>query len=479
MPVSSDISLQIGDPNLAEALQNILALVGSAGGKALLVGGCVRDALLGLEAKDLDIEVFGLTPETLRKTLARSFALDTVGQSFGVIKIRSLPIDIALPRRESKAGLGHKGFDVQSDPHMSLEEAMARRDFTINAMAFDAVEHRLMDCYGGRTDLAAGVLRHTSEKFSEDPLRVLRGMQFAARFDLRAAPETLALCRQIVPEGLPAERLFDEWRKLILRGVKPSSGLTFLRDSGWVQYAPELAALIGCEQEPAWHPEGDVWTHTLHCLDAFAKERTGDDWEDLIVGLAVLCHDLGKPATTRFEDGRLRSRGHEEAGEGPTRSFLSRLTNQQDLIDAVVALVLDHMRPVELHEGAASDRAIRRLACRVKRIDRLVRVARADQRGRPPLVVETFPAGDWLLERARNLAVENQAPDPILKGRHLIALGLKPGPRFGLLLSAVYEAQIEGKVTHLEEGLAMVRQMIAAQDGQEPPKGDSTVDAGQ
>ena len=317
MDARNSIKRNIEDTALREALVTICEAIGAAGGRALLVGGCVRDAALGIPAKDLDIEVYGVPPERLAEILAMRFAIDLIGQAFAVIKIRGLPIDVSIPRRESKAGLGHRGFEVLSDPWMTPEEAVARRDFTINAMALDPVEGAIIDPYGGLQDLQMRLLRHTTEKFAEDPLRVLRGMQFAARFNLEVAPETASLCRTIEPEGLAHERIFEEWRKLILSGIRPSRGLKFLRDCQWVRYFPELEALIGCQQDPDWHPEGDVWTHTLHCMDAFATERAGNEWEDLVVGFAVLCHDLGKPSTTRFEDGRLRSKGMKKPGRRP------------------------------------------------------------------------------------------------------------------------------------------------------------------
>lgn len=454
------MDLNIANPALEQAFRRVVALLTGQGGRVYVVGGAVRDALMGVPASDLDLEVFGLQPQVVRALLERSFEIDVVGAAFGVIKIKHHRLDISLPRRESKAGLGHKAFDVLSDPFMSVEEGASRRDFTINAILLDASTGELVDSYHGARDLQQRVLRHTSAKFSEDPLRVLRAMQFAARFDFSVAPETVEICRAIEPEDLPRERVFEEWRKLIVRGRRPSSGLTFLRDCGWVKYYPELQALIGCPQDPNWHPEGDVWTHTLHCMDAFAAERTGDEREDLTVGLGVLCHDLGKPATTELIEGRLRSYGHEQAGEAPTRSFLARLTNEIDLIEAVVPLVLHHMRPAELYEGGASDNAVRRLAARVRRIDRLVRVASADRQGRPPLVIGEFRAGQWLLERATAEQIQSSAPKPIVLGRHLIELGLSPGPEFKPLLDSCYEAQLDGRITNLDEGLEFVRTRI-------------------
>ena len=460
MDSRKQFNMKIIDPVLQEALGVITDAVRGAGGRALLTGGCVRNAALGLPATDLDIEVYGIAPDRLMTILSARFTMDLVGHAFGVLKIHSLPIDISIPRRESKTGVGHGGFETLSDPSMTLEEAASRRDFTMNAMAFDPASGELLDPYFGRRDLDARVLRHTSDKFVEDPLRVLRGMQFVARFDLRAAPETVSLCRSITPEQLARERVFEEWRKLLLLGVRPSRGLTFLRDCGWLPYFPELKALIGCAQEPDWHPEGDVWVHTLNCLDAFASERLGQDWEDLVVGLAVLCHDLGKPATTVAEAGKIRSKGHEAAGEAPTRSFLGRMTNQQDLVEQVIPLVLTHLRPRELYEARAGDSAVRRLALRVGRIDRLVRVARADQMGRPPVVFDGFPAGDWLLARSRALDVERAAPTPIILGRHLLDLGLTPGPRIGVILKACYEAQIDGAYSTLEAGIEYAKRVI-------------------
>ena len=456
------MKLELREPELAGVLECICRKVSAAGGRSLVVGGSVRDGLLKRAAHDLDLEVFGLSPERLRALLEEDFRLDLVGQSFGVIKLRHLPIDVAIPRRESKHGLGHKGFEVHSDPALSVAEAASRRDFTINAISWDPLSGEILDPTGGVLDLEQRVLRHVSEKFAEDPLRVLRGMQFAARFELQVAPETVELCRTIEPEGLARERIFGEWKKLMTQGRKPSLGLAFLRDCGWVRYFPELEVLIDCPQEPEWHPEGDVWIHTLHVLDAFAEERLDEEWEDLVVGFGCLCHDLGKPATTEFIDGRIRSKGHEEEGECPTRTFLERMTNQDNLVEEVVPLVREHLKPTILYKADAGAGAIRRLARRVGRIDRLVRVARADHKGRPPLPFDGFPAGAWLLEQARNLELAAQAPKPIILGRHLIELGLAPGPHFKELLDACFEAQLDGRFADIVGGYEYARKVVEA-----------------
>ena len=452
--------LQLDNDNLREALRKVSSLAERCGGFALAVGGCVRDSLLNLPAKDLDIEVYGIDPVVLKKELAAVFKIDLVGQAFGVIKLHGLPVDVSVPRRESKAGLGHRGFDISSDPQMSVEEASLRRDFTINAMAYDPRAGRLYDYHGGVQDLRNSILRHVSDKFSEDPLRVLRGMQFAARFNLTAAPETLRLCAALEMEGLAGERIFDEWKKMLLAGKLISRGLNFLKESGWLRYYPELAALDGCPQDPRWHPEGDVWTHTLLCMDAFAAERSGDDFEDLVVGLAVLCHDFGKPLTTGFDGEYLRSPGHSEAGEAPVRVFIKRMSAQKDLLEAVLPLVLHHMRPIELFNAKASEAAIRRLSARVGRIDRLVRVARADRYGCGQDLSAEDAAGEWLLAKADELAVRDSAPAPLIMGRHLIELGMRPGPAFQPILDQCYEAQLDGRISTVEQGIQLVRTLL-------------------
>ena len=459
-------------------VRTVAELVKRAGGRALLVGGCVRDELLGRSPKDFDIECFGISAADLQAALAEKFELDLVGLSFGVIKLKHLEIDVAMPRRETKLGLGHRAFEMEYDPTLTIEEASARRDFTVNAIYRDPLTDEVLDPWNGRTDLEKRILRHVSPHFTEDPLRVLRGMQFVARFDLDPAPETTEICRGMTPEGLAPERLFGEWAKLLTEGVKISKGLNFLRDVKWTQYYPELEKLIGCRQDPEWHPEGDVWNHTCCCLDAFAAMRQQNDRmrdEDLIVGLAVLCHDFGKPACTSYDPvkKRIRSLGHDEEGVEPTLSFLRRLTNEERLLKEVPPLVRLHMRPFAMWRDKSSDGAIRRLAAKVVRIDRLIRVAAADAMGIGSDRVGRGSSGSgdpdqtlkdpnleplkWLAEQAERLRVADSAPKPIVQGRDLIALGMKPGVEFGRILKAAYEAQLDGKFTDLEGGLAYVR----------------------
>lgn len=445
------------------AVADVAERVRAAGGRAVLVGGCVRDALLGQEAKDADLEVFGLEPAKLEKLVALAYPVITVGKSFGVLKIRGLELDISLPRREKRTGPLHTDFAVDADPQMSFHDAAARRDFTLNAISWDPLTRELIDPFNGVADLRAKILRHTTERFAEDPLRVLRAMQMCARFEFAVAPETIALCATLTMEGISSERVFEEWQKLLVKGKKPSLGLEFLRACGWIKFFPELAVLLDCPQDPKWHPEGNVWLHTLHCLDAFAARRTGDAWEDLVVGLAVLCHDMGKPATTTHEaDGHIRSLGHEAAGEKPTLSFLARITKHTELIESVLPLVLSHMRPRELMLGNVGDSAVRRLAKKVGRIDRLARVDEADRWGRPPLLPDEPGGGQWLLERASKLDVASNVPKPIVQGRHLIAVGMKPSPEFKEILNACFEAQLDGKFTDIEGGEKFLAELLKA-----------------
>jgi tRNA nucleotidyltransferase/poly(A) polymerase len=246
--------------HILEQLRPILAAVQAAGGQPLIVGGAVRDMLLGHTPKDLDIEVYRLEVERLGAVLAPFGRLDAVGRSFGVLKLRTpagQEFDFALPRRESKVGAGHRGFLAAPDPTMTPQEAAARRDFTINAMALTP-DGQVLDFFGGQADLRDRILRHTTAAFAEDPLRVLRGMQFAARFDMRLAPETAALGRALLPEAptLAIERVWGEWWKWASKGLRPSAGLRVLQETGWLDLYPELVALVGCPQDSIWHPEG-------------------------------------------------------------------------------------------------------------------------------------------------------------------------------------------------------------------------------
>ena len=316
-----------------ELAVEISAAVRKAGGRALAVGGYVRDRILGADEgrKDVDLEVFGVEPDRLIDVLRPFGRVDPVGKAFGVLKVGG--VDVSIPRRETKIGSGHKGFLIESDPGLSFEEAGRRRDLTINAMGLDLLSGEVLDPHDGRGDIRLRMLRAVDPvHFGEDPLRVLRVCRFAARFLFHVERETADLCRSLDLSELPPERIFEEFRRGLLGSAFPSVMLQTMRFLDVLRFFPELETMIDCPQEYEWHPEGDVWLHTLLVVDAAASLRTGDPEEDLVLMLAAVCHDFGKPLTTVRENGRIRSPNHEQMGEEPTRSFLRRMSRQQDLL---------------------------------------------------------------------------------------------------------------------------------------------------
>jgi tRNA nucleotidyltransferase (CCA-adding enzyme) len=445
-------------------------IVEAAGGRSMLVGGCVRDRLTGIEPKDWDLEIYGIEPAKLREILDAFGEVNAVGEAFTVYKIGQ-DLDVSLPRRERKTGRGHRGFIVEGDKDMSFEEAARRRDFTVNAIMQDALTGEIVDCYGGQADIKNKLLRVVSrDTFGEDSLRVLRAAQFAARFEFEIEAETREICRAIDLTDLPKERIWGELEKLLLKAAKPSIGLHYFYDLGLADHLfPELVALVGVPQEPEWHPEGNVDIHTLMVVDEARKLI--DDLEfakQVTVMLGALCHDFGKPATTQFFDGRWRSYAHDEAGVEPTLSFLDKLgiftLDGYDVRSQLVQLVRYHLTPGMFYKSKPGDGAFRRLARKVEP-DLLYRVAKADSLGRNP---EWLPkekwfkaeAQEWFIERMRELNVEHEAPKPILMGRHLIELGLNPSPKFKTIIDAVYEKQLDGQITNIAEALSEAKQMI-------------------
>jgi tRNA nucleotidyltransferase (CCA-adding enzyme) len=452
----------LGDSgSLVAGARRVAAHVQAHGGRALAVGGFVRDRLLERPSKDLDLEVFGIPQDQLPVVLAELGRVEAVGQAFPVFKLGA--IDVALPRRESKSGRGHKAFSVEGDPSMPVEEAARRRDFTINAIAWDPLSGEYLDPFNGRVDLEQRVLRVVDPRhFGDDSLRVLRALQLAARFELTLEPDSARLCRSIPLDDLPPERVWGEFEKLLLVAERPSIGFTLARELRTIeQLLPEMVPLYDCPQDPEWHPEGDVWTHTLMVMDQARRRNADLDRARLsVMMLGAICHDLGKPATTIHADGRIKSPGHEAAGLAPATTVLDRLNiHSLDGIDVraqVLGLVAEHLRPSAFYKTRSTvrDGAFRRLAQRVD-LELLTRFARADCHGR----AGTFDcsAMDWFVERARALGVEHRPPDPILMGRHLIAMGMTPGPKMGEILKAVYEQQLDGIVTTLDEAEAAVK----------------------
>jgi tRNA nucleotidyltransferase (CCA-adding enzyme) len=459
---------QMDKADPVSTVSDIARAVRDRKGRALVVGGWVRDRLLSPESaadsKDLDVEVFGIPAGDLPSLLAPFGKVEPIGRMFPVYKIGT--IDIGLPRRESNAGPGHTAFVVEGDPFMSIGEAARRRDFTINAISWDPLTDEYLDPFNGRADLARRTLRVVDpQTFGDDSLRVLRALQFVARFDLTLDGRTRDLCRSIRLDDLPAERVWGEIEKLLLRAPRPSVGFQLALDLGVVdQLFPEMKALVGCPQEPEWHPEGDVWIHTLMVIDQ-ARTRIGDlDRADQVsVMLGAVCHDFGKPATTAVMDGRIRSLNHEEEGVPPTSAFLDRLNihsmDGKDVRGQVLGLVAHHLKPGMLfkvrHE--LTDGAFRRLSHKAN-LELLARVAKSDCLGRTGIF--DCSAMDWFLERARELGVDRNPPRPLLLGRHLLDLGMRPGPQMGELLKQVYERQLDGEITSIEAAIDRARELL-------------------
>jgi tRNA nucleotidyltransferase (CCA-adding enzyme) len=481
----SDARLPLGraafeDGETLDRVRPIAEAVRAAGGRLLIVGGWVRDRLLNRSSKDADLEVYGLRAPALRNVLETFGRVERVGESFQVYKVAG--VDVSLPRRESKSGRGHRGFEVEGDPFMPPAEAARRRDFTINAMAWDPLTGDLVDPFDGQCDLERRLLRAVDPRtFADDSLRVLRALQFAARFELEIEDATRELCRALPLDDLPAERVWGEIEKLLF-AARPSIGFRLALDLDVIRKLfPEVQALVGCPQEPEWHPEGDVWVHTLQVIDQ-ARGRIDDlpRPKQLAVMLGALCHDLGKPATTAFLDGRIRSIDHEEQGVAPTLSFLDRIQlhsiDGYDVRGQTAGLVAQHLKPGMWFKtrDEVGDGAFRRLAQKVD-LELLARLAKSDCLGREPGVF-ACDAMDWFLERARALGVEHRPPPPILLGRHLLALGMAPGPQVGELLRAVYERQLDGAIGSLDDALAEAQRRLGHEHagtapGARPPEG--------
>ncbi|MBV9923478.1 MAG: HD domain-containing protein [Acidobacteria bacterium] len=455
-----------------EKILRLARAVREAGGRALMVGGCVRDRLLGREVKDWDVEVYGVEPASLRELLGRFGRVNVVGEAFTVYKLGQ-DLDVSLPRRERKTGRGHRAFYIEGDPSMSFEEAARRRDFTVNAILEDPLEGEIIDPHRGLADIKARLLRAVApETFVEDSLRVLRAAQFAARFGFEVEAQTVELCRSIDLTDLPAERVWGELEKILIVAPRPSVGLEWLaRLNVTPQLFPELEALRGVPQEPDWHPEGGVFIHTLLVCDCARQLSEGLDYPRRVaVMLGALCHDFGKPSTTVFVEGRWRSHGHAEAGVAPTLAFLDRLKlftlDGYNVRAQVLALVREHLKPRDLYRGRdeVGDGAFRRLA-RLCELELLYRVAKADILGRnapwvPPEKWLDTEAQEWFIARARALSIERRPPEPILLGRHLLEMGLKPSPLVGEIQRAVYELQLDNRVRTLEEAKDAARRLL-------------------
>jgi len=420
------------------------------GGRIFLVGGAVRDLLLDIPVKDVDLEVHGIAMPKLEMILKQFGSVDYVGKAFGVFKFfqaNGIAIDISLPRTDSA---GRKPV-VQIDPFISLEDAFRRRDVTINAMGIDLITDELIDPFGGYTDLQNKRLRATDlTLFVEDPLRFYRVMQFIGRFAMEPDEQLNQLCAHMDLHMVSIERIEKEFEKLLLKSVSPSRAIRWLKTINRLHdLFPEIYALIGVAQEPKWHPEGDVFEHSMQTLDAAAGFEYDDDAQKLIVMYAALCHDLGKVTTTRILAGKIISYGHETESARFAKQLLRRITGKLVVIDTVIKLVACHMQPLQFIACGAKPAAYKRLAHRLApqaTIATLALLARADRLGRNPVghapLTIAEPDVDLFIQKAQLADVLTQAEAPVLLGRDLIDL-VEPGPRMGRLLQRAYEIQIE------------------------------------
>jgi tRNA nucleotidyltransferase (CCA-adding enzyme) len=433
LPPASDV------PSLARA-------VAAAGGRIVVVGGFVRDALRGGVPHDLDLEVFGLRPEAVEDTLASFGFSVAVGRHFPVWRRNRDGLDLAHPREGA--------LDYHADAPSSLADAFRKaarhRDLTVDAIGFDPLADCLLDPFGGVSDLEAARLRAVDpETFVEDPIRVLRVARLAAALEAEPDPALIALCRELSLEGVAVERIANELRRILLDLRRPSRAFEALARLGRLDTVAPIARLVGVPQDPTWHPEGDVFVHTLLVLDRarVLADALGPEEAEILM-LAALCHDLGKPeTTTHASDGRIRSIAHEGPSARRAGDWLRALRFRERSVRAVVGLVEVHLAPSQLVRQSAGPRAYRRLARKLEpagvSLTLLEKLARADHLGRttPEALADRYDAGAAFLAAAEAAQVERGPRVDFVQARDLIARGVAPGPELGRLLRRCRELE--------------------------------------
>ena len=422
MPSIVTLSGETFEPDLPNRLLSIAGEIREAGGRAFLVGGWVRDALLGKNCRDYDVEVYDLVQDELVPILKKYGRTNLVGKAFGVIHLamKGLSLDFSFPRTESKVGYGHRGFVVHTDEKLSFKEAALRRDFTINAMGMELPELTLCDPYGGIDDLKKGLLRHVGPAFVEDSLRILRGVQFASRFALKLAPETIELCRTLSLEDLSIERLFEEFKKWLLKPGKPSLGLRAFLDIKLNEFFPEVSPLRG-----SWDDLGEMLDNTESLRDNLS--------DDQVMEFAFAAFLSGSPETSL--------------------KFLERITNETHLVKNVPLLLNAYST---LDFAIVSDApALRRMAVKLGGLKLLCLLVKATPRKYYAAAASEFPEQLW--QAAVSLDLLNAAPQPFLMGKMLMDLGFKPGKQMGETIKQSFELQLDGKIKNAEEAIAWAR----------------------
>ena len=416
--------------------------INKLGGKTFFVGGCVRDEILGSQSKDIDIEVHGVTPKQLRNVLDELGGVKTQGSAFGVYNLKGYGIDIAQPRKERATGRGHRDFEVFVDPFIGYEKAAERRDFTCNAIMKDVLTGEFVDPFGGIEDCKNGIIRHVNDDtFKEDPLRVLRGAQFASRFNFTIASDTLQLMKKMNLLELSKERIYGELQKAMMKSERPSIFFEVLKEANQLKtWFPELKEMIGCEQSPKWHPEGDVWNHTMKTIDEAAKTKNKTENPEYFM-IAALCHDLGKPGTkTVDEKGNIHTYGHDIMGVPVAEKFLSRINNDKGLKAYVLNMVQDHMKIHIAFNNHVKEKRTNKIFDQSIAPKDLILLTEADSLGGDGKTAKE--EREFAEERLATYKERMRIPE--VTGADLIKLGMKPGPQFSEILKEAHKLHLSG-----------------------------------
>lgn len=450
-------------------IEKLASRVAELGGRAYMVGGAVRDEIMKRPIKDVDIEVHGISGAVLETVLKELGKPLRFGSAFGVYSLAGHQIDIALPRSERKAGNGHRDFEIEIDPFIGIKEAARRRDFTMNALLKDILSGEIADPYGGTEDIKNRIIRHIDDrKFGEDPLRALRAAQFRSRFGFQVAPSTISICRALDLRNLSAERVEMEMKKALLESRRPSEFFECLREMGQLGYwFKELEQLIGLEQNPEFHPEGDVWTHTMMVLDRAAQFRpyASDPYAFMLLALT---HDFGKITTTEFVNGAIHAYGHEIQGAEIAERFLDRVCHGSDIKKYIANMIPNHMRPNKIAESRSAVKKTNHLFDSVLAPSDLIYFAICDK-PKLPYVLQSQDKDSIKVEMDKGIekelytTTENEREQeridflfdrlevyremmakPYVTGKDLIINGIMPGEDFGTILEYAHKLRLAG-----------------------------------